>query len=172
VVDSVRENAAGTVRRGLGTGAVASLLAGALVMIAANFLATGTDPANAVAPATQTRPQPDPEAPGPRADDEMLRQLNATAKAMADVARLTPIELARRRADVAKQVSQINQVDTAAWSAPHTLLISLNRTDGKDKVLIDEICRILTQNEEMRFTRIQLDPPADSKLAVRWRLCE
>ena len=102
----------------------------------------------------------------------MLKQLNDTAEAMAAVARLKPEQLARRRADAAKQVSQISQVATAAWAAPRTLLITLNHTDGKDKVLVEEACRILLQNEEMRFTRIQLNPPSDSTQAVRWRLCE
>ena len=102
----------------------------------------------------------------------MLRQLNATAEAMAEVARLTPEQLAQRRAAAAKQVAQISQVDTAAWSAQSTLLLNLNSTDGKDKVLIEEACRILIQHEEMRFTRIQLNPPVDSRFAVRWRLCE
>ena len=60
--------------------------------------------------------------------------------------------------------------DAAAWSAQRTLLLVLNRTDGKDEALIDETCRILLQHEELRYTRIQLNPPADSAQAVRWRL--
>ncbi len=101
----------------------------------------------------------------------MLQELNAAAKALADVAKLSPEQLRVRRAEAAKLVSQISQVQVAAWAAPRTILVKMSRTDGKDKVLIDEVCRILTQYEEMRFTRVQLEPPADSGLAVRWRNC-
>jgi len=73
---------------------------------------------------------------------------------------------------VAKQVGRLAQVASASWSAQRTILIRLNQTDGKDKRLVDDVCRIVTQNEEMRFTRIQLEPPDGSPLAVRWRLCE
>ena len=52
------------------------------------------------------------------------------------------------------------------------MLVTLNRTDGKDKVLIDEICRLITQYEELRYTRVQMEPPAGSNLPVRWRLCD
>lgn len=172
VTAAVGRQAAQSIRRGLWTGAVASAVAAGLVMVVSSVLPGNSGqplPAETVASAVQ------PVAPGPstpRSDEEMLRRLNATAKAMADVAKLTPEALAQRRANAAKQISQITQVETAAWSAPRTLLVSLDRTDGKDKELVEEICRILTQHEEMRFTRVQLNPPADSKLAVRWRLCE
>lgn len=172
VMEAVTKRAASSTRRGLWTGAAASAIAGAAVLAVSSVL-PGKSSEAAPAEIASTALQPAPaESSSPRADEEMLRRLNATAKAMADVAKLTPDELARRRADAAKQISRINQVETAAWSAPRTLLVSLDRTDGKDKALVDEICRILTQNEEMRFTRVQLNPPADSKLAVRWRLCE
>ncbi len=171
---SVRGQAAASTRRGLWGGAAASLVLGALA-----FLALGHVPrtleaqAAAVGPAS-TPPLPAPAAPraAAAADDPVLRKLNATAAAMAEVARLTPEQLARRRADAARQVGQLPQVSSAAWSAQRTLLLALNRTDGKDEGLIAETCRILLQNEEMRYTRIQLNPPPNSPQAVRWRLCE
>lgn len=169
MMSSVRAEAAAATRKGMWTGVLASVLAGAA------FLMLGNAPvAQPVATPVVATPAASAAAPAstPPPEDAMLRQLNATAEAMAEVARLTPDQLAQRRAAAAKQVSQIAQVDTAAWSAQSTLLISLNSSDGKDKVLIEEACRILVQNEEMRFTRIQLNPPVDSRFAVRWRLCD
>lgn len=173
LLDQVSSQAAAATRKGMWKGLLASGLAGVLVFAAGQVMSPAA-PAVAAPPlAIASSLQPSGSQPAPQpAQDAMLRQLNATAQAMEAVARLTPEQLAKRRADAAKQVSQISQVATAAWSAPRTLLITLNHTDGKDKVLVAEACRILVQNEEMRFTRIQLNPPADSTQAVRWRLCE
>ena len=170
---SVRGQAAASTRRGLWGGAAASLVLGAFAFLALGKL-PGTIEAQAAArPSVSTPPLPAPAATqAAPAEDPVLKQLNATAAAMAEVARLTPEQLARRRADVARQVGQLPQVSSAAWSAQRTLLLALNRTDGKDEGLITETCRILLQNEEMRYTRIQLNPPPNSPQAVRWRLCE
>jgi hypothetical protein len=173
LLQQVRAEAIRRTRKGLWTGVAASLLAASLVFLVAN---AGEGPA---APAAAAPPVVSParavvaaDEAQPRSDAAMLKQLNATAKAMAEVAKLSDPELASRRAEVAQQVSLISQVDVAAWSAQRTLLVTLNHADGKEKVLVDEICRIVTQYEELRFTRIQLQPPAESGLSVRWRLCE
>jgi hypothetical protein len=170
LLSAVRAEAAAATRKGLWTGALASVLAGAAFLMLGNAPVAQPVPV-AASPVASAARAPTP-AGKPAPEDAMLRKLNATAEAMAEVARLTPEQLTQRRAAAAKQVSQIAQVDTAAWSAQSTLLIALNSSDGKDKVLIEEACRILVQNEEMRFTRIQLNPPPDSPQAVRWRLCE
>lgn len=169
LLEHVQAQASAATRKGLWQGLSASGLAGLGILLLGQVLTPDAPAAPVIASATQ--PTGLPVVPKP-AEDAMLQQLNATAQAMEAVARLSPEQLAKRRADAAKQVAQISQVATAAWSAPRTLLITLNHTDGKDKVLVAEACRILVQNEEMRFTRIQLNPPADSTHAVRWRLCE
>ena len=171
LLEQVHAQAAAATRKGIWKGLLASGLAGVGVLVLGQVMTSAAPaaPASTIAPSIQ--PTGLPAAPKP-AQDAMLQQLNATAEAMEAVARLSPEQLAKRRVEAAKQVSQISQVDAAEWSAPRTLLINLNRTDGKDKVLVAEACRILLQNEEMRFTRIQLNPPTDSTQAVRWRLCE
>lgn len=171
LLSTVRVQAAAATRKGLWTGALASLMAGAVVFLVGPAPVPSAAPL-VTAPAAATRAQASVATGRSSADAAMLRQLNATAEAMAEVALLNPEQLAARRAAAAKQISQIGQVDSAAWSAQRTLLINLNSSDGKDKVLIEEACRTLLQNEEMRYTRIQLNPPADSRFAVRWRLCE
>jgi restriction system protein len=170
---SVRGQAAASTRRGLWGGGAASLALGAIAFFALAKLPGTMEVQAAAAPTVNTPPVPAAAATrAAPAEDPVLRQLNATAAAMAEVARLTPEQLAKRRADAARQVGQLPQVESAAWSAQRTLLLALNRTDGKDEGLIAETCRILLQNEEMRYTRIQLNPPPNSPQAVRWRLCE
>ena len=175
MLEGVRHGAAGRTRKGLWTGTACSVIAGLAVWFAGQML----DPPQAAAqPATASAVVDNVAAPAAAAsavaisDQAMMRQLEVTARAMEAVARLSPEELIHRRADVAKQVGRLAQVTSANWSAQRTLLLRLNQTDGKDKRLVDDVCRIVTQNEEMRFTRIQLEPPEGSPLAVRWRLCE
>jgi len=169
VLELVRTQAAARTRKGVWTGAVGSLLAGAGVYATASLL---PDSQTAATPAIQSAPRPADGVRVPRADDAMLKQLHATAEEMAEIAKLPSAELARRRAKAAKEIATIPEIDTAAWSAQSRLLVTLNRTDGKDKVLIDEMCRLITQYEELRYTRIQMEPPAGSNLPVRWRLCD
>jgi restriction system protein len=51
-------------------------------------------------------------------------------------------------------------------------VLTLTQTDGKDRPLIEEVCRTLTQYEELRYTRVQLEPPMNSTVPVRWRQCQ
>jgi len=170
VLQQVKDEAFAQSRPGLLAGATCSLLVGAAIY------AVGRPELSSAVPVQAAKVDAEPTQTTPPAavssDAAMLERLNATARAMAEVAKLSSTELARRRVDAARQVSQIPQIDAATWSAPRTLLVTLNDTDGKDKPLIDEVCRILVQYEELRFTRVQLEPPSTSGLPVRWRLCE
>lgn len=170
MLKQVKSEASAQARPGLLAGATCSLLVGAAIY------ALGRPEPNSAVPVQVAKMDAKPaQAPPPAtvsSDAAMLEQLHATARAMAEVAKLSSTELARRRVGAAKQVSLIPQVDAAAWSAPRTLLVTLNDTDGKDKQLAGEVCRILIQYEELRFTRVQLQPPSQSGLPVRWRLCE
>lgn len=170
----VRNQAAARTRKGLWTGVAGSLLAGVGVQVLGALLPASVSGTTTPGPAqtVQVAPRPADAVQTPGSDDAMLKQLNATAREMAEIAKLPSAELARRRASAAKEIALIPQVNTAAWSAQSRLLVTLNRSDGKDKVLIDEMCRLITQYEELRYTRIQMEPPTGSTLPVRWRLCD
>lgn len=176
---SASDQAMANSRRGLWVGTAASLLAGGAIYLLSNMSLVFAPHANASAVMSSTSPEivaagnaSDFASQTAHSDSAMLKQLNATAEAMAAVAKLSPDEIARRRAMAAKDVALLPQIDSAAWSAQSTLLVRLNKTDGKDKVLIDEMCRILVQYEELRFTRVQMEPPSGANLPVRWRLCD
>ena len=102
----------------------------------------------------------------------MLRDLQDSARRMEEVSQLSSDERAARRAETIRQLKQFGPVDSASWSGPRTVTLRLNRTDGKDKALLDDVCRRVIQHEELRYTRIQIEPPDGSAQAVRWRLCE
>ena len=176
MLERVRKQASAKTRKGIWVGAIGSVLLGGTVYFVDDYMQPQAPDAPVdvalATDATASKPAAPSASTPPRSDAAMLEQINATARAMAEVAKLSSTQLARRRVDVAKKIALIPQVDNAIWSAQRTLLVSLNKTDGKDEVLIEEICRIVIQNEEMRFTRIQLESPAESGARVRWRLCE
>lgn len=168
----IRAEAAARTKPGLWIGALGSLLLGVVAFLAGNALAP--TPTNAgIGKAAPIGPSHISAAKVPAlAADPTAEKINATAKAMAEVANLSDGERAQRRAEAAKKVGTIMQIDSAAWIAQSTLLLNLKTSDGRDAALVDEVCRVLTRYEELRYTRLQLDPPANSALQVRWRLCE
>lgn len=103
--------------------------------------------------------------------DPTVAQLNATAKAMDEIDKLTDQQLAKRKAETALSIAALPTVNSAIWYSASTLQINLNTEKNDDKGIIDEICRILTQREELRYTRLQLEPPAGSTVPVRFRQC-
>ena len=52
--------------------------------------------------------------------------------------------------------------DRASWSTQSTLVVSLEREDGIDSGVVNDACAILVEYEELRYTRLQLEPPAGS----------
>jgi len=171
LLESVRAQASARTRNGLWAGAVVSLLAGGAVYLAMGGPGQGSDD---VVVAEADVPSSAPVATqAARSDAAMLKQISATAKAMEEVSKLTPEQLAQRRVEAAKRVSALPRVQQAAWSAQRTLLVTLRQSadEQSDNQLLEETCRVLVQQEEMRFTRVQLEA-SNASQRVRWRLCE
>lgn len=168
LLEDVRKQAGSRTKGGLWTGIAGSVLLAAIAyVLAGDHDQVDTTVADADVATLNRQPPPVPS------DAAMLAQINATAKAMEEVAKLTPEQRAARRAAAARSVSELPRVGQANWSAQSTLLVNLEHPadEARDSQLLDEVCRILVQNEEMRFTRVQLES-GDSTRRVRWRLCE
>jgi hypothetical protein len=170
-LDHVRLQTAAQTWKGIWIGAACSLAFGAGTFLVADLMSPELKSAMVAKVTAKATPATAPTASSAAAD-QALKQMNDTAQAMAAVAKLTDAQLAQRRADAAKQVSSIVQIGSAGWSSESTLVLSLKQTDGADKGLIDEVCRILTQFEELRYTRLQLQPPVSSSAPVRWKQCQ
>jgi hypothetical protein len=170
LLDGVRRQASGRTNKAMWMGIGGSLVAAALLFVLFGGRLPESDKA-VVADADVASIHQSGRTP--RSDAAMLAQISATAKALDEVAKMSPEQLAERRAEAARRVSDLPRVRQAAWSGPRTLLVSLESVgeEGKDDQLLDEVCRTLVQNEEMRFTRVQLESPA-ADARVRWRLCE
>jgi len=172
-LDHVRLQSSAQAWKGIWIGTACSLAFAGATFLAAKLMSPEQKTAVLAQVGAVTRPSATPTAAvAASSADQAIKQINDTAQAMAAVAKLTDAQLAQRRADAAKQVSSIVQVSSAGWSSESTLLLALKQSDGADKALIDEVCRILTQYEELRYTRLQLQPPVNSTAPVRWKQCQ
>jgi restriction system protein len=173
LLESVRAQAAAQTRKGLYASALASVVAGGVVYaLLGGRVSPDHELAVADAEAAPARAQPQVQAQ--RSDTAMVAQINATAKAMEEVAKMTPEQLALRRVEVAKRVAALPRVGQAVWPAQKTLQVNLDAAgdDAGDSQLLGEVCRLLLQQEEMRFSRVQMESPPDSGRRVRWQRCE
>ena len=124
----------------------------------------------AAAPAADAPPAA--PAAAPVFQDEASRAANAALQALEEVAKLTEQERIQRRLVAASRIADLDAANNALWSTQSTLVISLVKGDGIDSGIVNEACAILTEYEELRYTRLQLEPPADAGVPVRWRQCQ
>lgn len=169
IVDTVNRDATALSTKGMWTGGFASLAAGLLVFIIGLMVFNPNNKATESADALSHQPGVAAIPTGPELTAR--KQLDEARKALDEIASLTDQDKARRRAEAAKQIAAIMQVRSAAWSAQSTLLVTLTQSDGKDKAMISEACRILIGYEELRYSRLQIEPPPDTVQPVRWRQC-
>lgn len=78
------------------------------------------------------------------------------------------------RLAVASSLRSMPGLGRVEWSTRSTLVLGLAEQDTRDDVidpLVEETCRMLVQHEELRFTRLQLEPAPGHDTPVRWRQC-
>lgn len=74
-----------------------------------------------------------------------------------------------QRRDSARAVAALPGIDRASWATQSTL-VALVREDAS-KSQIDGICKVLGPYEELRYSRVQLQPPPGSAAPVRFVQC-
>lgn len=156
VRQQVQGYAAVRAKRGLGLG-----LAGALVAGVAVALLAPQPPEPAVVAQT---PAASSAAAGPSAAPAATSPPDASA-AQSDP---TPVLEAQRRSDVAGAIAALPGVDRAIWSTQSTLALDI--ADERDD-LWKGICDILDRYDELRATRVQINPPPGSDAPVRFKQC-
>jgi hypothetical protein len=72
------------------------------------------------------------------------------------------------RNEVIRGVSAVPGIDKAMWSTRSTLMVYL-REDAGDPV--KDICAVLERYENLRMSRLHLQPPAGSDRRVRFLQC-
>ena len=195
MVVAIREQAAGEIRKGQRMGIIASIALG-LVVFALGFAMQPGEPAPMVSTPVSTpantapaaaapadgseqaaaeasgETAAEPEAPVSRFTDQASRDAEGALRELEEVAKLTEQQRLERRLAAATEVGELEAADSAGWSTQSTLVIRMNRPDGIDTGLVNEACAILVQYEELRYTRLQLEPPAGTAGQVRWRQCQ
>ncbi|KFN45278.1 restriction endonuclease [Arenimonas composti] len=170
MVEAIRDQAAGHIRRGQRAGVFASVALGILVFVAGTLGAEEAAPP--VAPITG--PAIEDTAPAVAAPLSPAEQASAALEELEAVNRLSDEERLQRRLAAASAVTTLEEADSAVWSTASTLVVTMTHADGIDLGLVNEACAILTQYEELRYTRLQLEPPASDggRTPVRWRQCQ
>jgi hypothetical protein len=178
LVEGIRSEAAAVIRRGQRLGIIASLSLGVLVYLLGWIgqppgamaplppVATATDAA-----ATGGTTAAAPEAP-PVYQDPASREANKAMKALEEVAKLSDEQRVQRRLMAAARIADLPQATNAMWSTQSTLVISLVSGDGIDSGVVNDACAVLVEYEELRYSRLQLEPPAGANVPVRWRQCQ
>lgn len=189
MVVAIREQAASEIRKGQRLGIFASIALGLVVFGVAFALQPGEPEAFAETPAPQApaaepvagpgEAAPDaavapvePEAPASRFTDQASREADEALRELQEVAKLTEQQRLERRLAAAAEIGELEAADSAGWSTQSTLVVRMNRVDGIDTGLVNEACAVLVQYEELRYTRLQLEPPAGGTGQVRWRQCQ
>lgn len=80
----------------------------------------------------------------------------------------SPEEEEQQRVAVVRKLSSLPGIDRAMWSTKSTLLVNLD--DGTSDMLT-EVCAVLERYDNLRTSRVQLQPPPGSTQAVRFRQC-
>lgn len=118
-----------------------------------------------------------------RSDEETLMAPSATtaaptgpaaakktdpASAATPEAAPTEQQAVQRRRDAASAIAALPNVERAVWSTQSTLSLDVSN-DRAD--LWDSICGIIDRYEELRSTRVQINPPPGSDAPVRFKQC-
>ena len=165
----VRRQSMAQTWKGLAVGAAVSMLLGAATYLITIRMPVDENTQAAAAPTNASSAADAAAAVSAAADRQ---RIGVAAAAMAQVATLTDAERVQRRADALKQVKEDPRIKSTGWSSESTLLLVLNDSDGKDKELGEKVCGILVQFEELRLTRLQLQPPVSSNTPIHWRQCQ
>jgi hypothetical protein len=138
----------------------------AIVMVAALSGGDGSSDTAPVARPAPAAPAPASQATAPTSAPAIADIDPSMRPAPADVS--DPVVLERQRSDVASAISTLPAVDRAIWATQSTLQVYLLRVDGDAK---DDICPLIERYPALASSRVQLTPPPDSGVPVRFLQC-
>lgn len=149
----VETYASGRAKRGLAIGWIAALVVG----VAVALLMPDRDSGKSAAPAAATT-----ASSAARAGEKTGADLPSAPAVQSEQ------QQEQRRKDAASAIAALPGVERALWSTQSTLSLDVSN-DRAD--LWTSICGIIDRYEELRATRVQMNPPPDSGLPVRFKQC-
>ncbi|NZA26029.1 restriction endonuclease [Luteimonas sp. SJ-92] len=147
---------------------VLAWLLAALAGIALYFLLPAAGPAPADFPATTAAPAA-PRAPGATEGAAAGAATAHPGEASADPPLDAPaMTAAQQRETVVDAIATLPMVDRAVWATQSTLEVVLLDTESD---AMAAICPLIERHPDLVASRVQLTPPADSEVPVRFRQC-
>lgn len=74
-----------------------------------------------------------------------------------------------QRRDIVNAVSRLPGIDRASWATRSTLVALVDAAASEQQ--IDGICKVLAPYDDLRYSRVQLQPPPGSENPVRFLQC-
>ncbi len=105
--------------------------------------------------------------------EAQIQASREAALALEQISQMSEEQLEGRRQEAAKLAATVRGIETAEWSTKSTLVLRLlsERLEEPDAVT-SETCELLVRFEELRYTRLQLEPAgAQETPRIRWRQC-
>jgi len=114
--------------------------------------------------------QQGPQGPqGQVATDVRPTTSDVTTDSAAAALATAPLTDEEQREQVRREVSDLPGIDRALWSSRSTLIIYLAEDSAADH--LRSICTVMERHDDLRASRLQLQPPPDSQRAVRFLQC-
>lgn len=126
--------------------------------------------ASAPAPAGVTDRQTPVPAPLPDEVPDAVPNAAVSAPTVPAAPAAGPGTEQQRREELRRAISTLQGVEKAAWSSRSTLVVYLQSAEA-DEDLVSRLCSTIEPYEELRASRLQLQPPAGSDKSVRFRQC-
>ncbi|WP_190285763.1 restriction endonuclease [Montanilutibacter psychrotolerans] len=152
-----------------------SVLAWLAALVLGPVLAIGlglgkpSDGASAAPAIAQVEPAPTTAVPASEDAADAPASSTPTASAAGGTASSAPTSEQEQRVAVIRDVNALPGIERAVWSTRSTLMVYLADESGSKRV--NEICRMLVRHDQLRLSRLQLQPPARSNSAVRFLQC-
>lgn len=105
--------------------------------------------------------------------EQQIQASREAAEVLKQISQMSEAELEARRDEAARLIATVRGVEEAAWQARSTLVLRLlsERLEDPDGVTQDA-CELLVRFEELRYTRLQLEPAGTQENPrIRWRQC-
>jgi len=125
---------------------------------------------------TGAQPPQGPQAPGAPVATEIRPAPSDTATENEPALATAPLTEDEQREQVRREISNLPGIDRALWSSRSTLIVYLADDSGADHLRsgadhLRSICTVLERYDDLRASRLQLQPVPGSQRAVRFLQC-
>ena len=119
--------------------------------------------------ASPSSPSQPPQGPGAPVATEIRPALSNRTTENEPALATAPLTADEQREQVRREISNLPGIDRALWSSRSTLIVYLADDSGTDH--LRSICTVVERYDDLRASRLQLQPAPGSQRAVRFLQC-